>query len=300
MKVFIFVNLRNRKWGVIGKRGYLSQFSYLFIGFLLIGVLLEHSHSIYVFETDSRLVDWRLEIYNKIIQYVIDGYAVAYVGEENKNKVIQQFSKMGIPVEDYIDKGMLAIIDRDVFYSPFIPSKILLEQWNKLYASMKKNGGKNDSFKGFVAIGMPAESFFLSEYDRVQLVHYESTGAENYDGTIEAMCLYTTKMLEMMTLSNILELVNAHQNTAHREGKLREWNVSRALSILQRGFGNALGSGVADMVLEILIRDFEGNKESLVLKPDELERKISILLGQKAADMVINHIKRELTKDIIF
>jgi hypothetical protein len=260
---------------------------------------LTHSHSIYVVSADSKLDNSRHEIFRKIIQHISDGYAVAYVGEENENAIIQHFLDRGITIEHYIEKGLLTIINRDVFYSPFVPAKILLEQWNKLFANIEKKAGRG-SFKGFVAMGMPADSFFISELDNQQLVRYESLAAKQYNGSLEAMCIYTAEMLQRMPLRHVISLLNAHQNTGHRNGRLREWNIKRGLSIIKRGLDSALGPNVSELVLPTIIRDFEMNEEGMVLHPDQFERKLAILLGTSAADLVIHQINAEITKDIVY
>lgn len=232
------------------------------------------------------------------MQHVVDGYAVAYVGDEDESTVVEQFEK-GMPIQQYIEKGLLTLVNRDVFYSPFVPSNILLEQWNKLFANIQKKIG-TASLKGFVAMGMPADSFFISDLDNQQLVRYESLAAKKYDGSVQAMCIYTTEMIQKMPLRHIVSLLNAHQNTGHKDGELREWNTERALAIFRRGLDSALDPHVTEIVLPMLIRDFEMNEEAMVLQPDRFERKLEILFGTSAAEVVINHIKTEISKDVSF
>jgi hypothetical protein len=233
-------------------------------------------------------------------EYLSEGYAVAYVGEGSETTTVRQFARMGIEVGGYIAKSLLTVINRDVFYSPFLPSKILLDQWKKLFASIEKKM-ESKSLRGFVAIGMPADSFFLSESDNRQLVQYESLAAKEYDdGSLEAMCLYTAEKIETMPLRYILVLMNAHKNTGHRDGSLREWNINRGLSIIERGLDTALGPQVTEMVKSILVRDFGNNKQLFILQPDQFERKLELLLGAPAAGIVVHHIKKELVKDIAY
>jgi hypothetical protein len=252
-----------------------------------------------VVSADPKLDDSRCDLFAKIVQYISEGYAVAFVGEESETTIIKHFLDRGIPIEHYIEKGLLTIINRDVFYSPFVPTKILLEQWDKLFAAIKKKAGRA-SLKGFVAIGMPADSFFISDPDNQQLVRYESLAAKQYDSSLEAMCIYTNEMLQTMPLRHVISLLNAHQNTGHRDGRLREWNTKRGLAILKRGLDFALGPNVTELVMPIIIRDFKMNEEAMVLHPDQFERKLAILLGTSAADVVISQIKAEISKDIVY
>jgi hypothetical protein len=261
---------------------------------------LNHSHSIYVLGTDPVSDDSQRKIFDKILQHLFEGYAVIYVGDEDESKIIQYFQNNGgQQIEDYIKRGLLTIINRDVFYSPFVPTNTLLGQWTKLFTSIEKKAGK-ENFKGFVAIGMLAESFFISDLDNQQLVRYESLAAKKYDGRSDAICIYTTQMLQKLPLRHVISLLNAHQNTGHRESKLREWNIKRGLSILNLGLDSALGANVAELVLAMLIRDFEMNEDALILHPDKLEKKLEILLGSSAAELVTDQIKLELTKDIVY
>jgi len=260
---------------------------------------VKNSHCICVVGSNSGLDSWRLAIFKKILHHISDGYAVVYVGEENEATALEEFSKIGFTIQNYIQKGLLTIISRDIFYSPFIPSKILLEQWNKIFASIEKKAGRG-AFRGFVAIGMPADSFFLSEADNQQLVRYESLAAKKYDGSLEAMCIYTSNMLEKMPLRYVISLLNSHQNTCHKDGKLREWNCARGLSMIKRGLDSALGSNVTELVLPIIMRDFGLVEDAAILHPDQFERKLEILLGVSGANLVIDHIKKEISKDVVF
>ena len=259
-----------------------------------------HSHSIYVFGSEEFHADqWRLGIYEKIKHYISHGYAVVYVAEEEEAETIQHFSSLGMPIEDHVQAGSLTIVNRDVFYSPFIPCNVLLEQWNKLFANIQKKGA-SVTYRGFVAIGMPADSFFMSELDTQQLVKYESAAAENYDGSIEAMCLYSSEMIQSMHLGHLVSLLNAHQNTAHRNGELRQWNSRRALILIKRGFDAALGNNVSEMVLSMILRDFGTNEDALISHPDQFEKKLQIILGESGADIAIDCIKDEIKKDIVY
>ena len=263
-------------------------------------LLLGHSHSIYVLGSrESTANHWRAGIYDRIMNYLADGYLVAYIGEEDESVTKEHFSRMGMQVEDSIQSGSLTIVNRDVFYSPFIPPTTLMQQWNKLFDSIKKKTSGQIS-KGFIAIGMPADSFFISALDRQQLVRYESLVAKKYDGGIEAMCLYDVGMIYQLQLGQIIALLNAHQNTGHKEGKLKQWNNERALALIRQGLDAALGDNVTEMVLSFIIRDFEGDEQAVVMQPDQFEKKLQILLGPRATDVVIDNIKKEISKDIAF
>ncbi len=70
--------------------------------------------------------------------------------------------------------------------------------------------------------------------------------------------------------------------------------------MLKRGLDSALGPNVTEMVMSTIIRDFEMNEDALILYPDKFERKLAILLGGSAAELVINKIKAEISRDIVY
>ena len=255
-----------------------------------------HSHSIYVFDSDAKEEqNWQPQIFSRVIDYITKGYAVAFVVEKNETATVRHFSRLGFPVEDHVESGALTIINRDVFYSPDVRGHLLSEQWAKVFSAAEKKRGK-ENIKGFVAIGMPADSFFVSEMYRQRLVDYEALVADNYTGAIEAMCCYTTDMFDKMSLKNIMMLLNAHQNTAHRDGELKRWTGERSLEIVRTGLNEALGQGVSELIFSILLKDFGLDKNAMVAFPDRLESKLLFLLGSSAADIVIGKMKKEFKK----
>jgi hypothetical protein len=260
---------------------------------------LVHSHSIYVLGPGQELDEWRQEIFDRILRHLSEGYAVVYVGDESENAIIRDLLGRRMPVDGYLEKGLLTFIARDVFYSPFVPSKVLLEQWAKLFASIEKKAGRGN-LTGFVAMGMPADSFFLSELDNRQLVRYESLASKQYKGDLEAMCIYTTPKIEQMPLRHIISLLNAHQNTGHKNGTLREWNSNRGLQLIKGGLDSALGPNVADLVLPIIVRDFEMAEDALINHPDQFERKLDLLLGPTGSAIALDHLKKAFCEDIAY
>jgi hypothetical protein len=231
--------------------------------------------------------------------YISQGYAVVYIMEQNETATIRRLSAADFPVEDFVESGALTIISRDVFYSPSVTSGTLTEQWNKIFASIERKRGKRN-FMGYVGIGMPADSFFSTEMSQQRLVDYESVVAHNYDGSIEAMCCYTTELLDRMPLKYVFMLLNAHQNTSHRDGRLKPWNNERGIDIIRRGLDEALGAYVSELVFRLLIVDFGMDENAMIAYPDRFENKLRILFGPSAAEIVLTKIKHELKKEIMY
>jgi hypothetical protein len=258
--------------------------------------MLGHSHSIYIFDSKAAEENyWQPQLFSRIIDHISNGYCVVYVAEKNETATVQQFSRLGFPVEDHIDSGALTIINKDVFYSPEIRGHLLTEQWAKVFSAIEKKRGK-ENIKGFVGIGMPADSFFASEMYQQRLVDYESLVADTHTGTVEAMCCYTTEMFDKMSLKYIMMLLNAHQHTAHSNGDLKMWTDERCIEILQNGLNEGLGPGVSELIFSILLKDFGMDKKAMVAYPDRLESKLRFLLGASAADIVIGKVKKEFKK----
>lgn len=261
--------------------------------------MLEQSHSICIFSTEAEEGNyWQSHISRRIVECISNGFAVVYIVEQDLTKTIQRLSSLGLDVEDYMESGALTLVNNEDFYSPSVAGSILIEQWYKLFSSIEKRS--RDKFKGFVAIGMPANSFFHSELHKQRLVDYESTVAQKYDGSIEAICCYAAKSFEKLSLKHTVMLLNAHQNTTHRDGKLRRWDNSRGISSIKMGLNEALGVGMSELVFGMLIRDFGMNAEAMIMYPDEFENKLRILLGTSAADIVLDKIKAEFKKEIMF
>lgn len=269
---------------------------YVFISLHNFSAILGHTHSIYVFDTDAPAKDyWQFQIFSQLTGYISEGYAVVYVVEQNETAAVQHFSRLGFPVEDHIESGALTIINKDVFYSPKVRGHLLSEQWSKIFATVEKKRGK-ENIRGFVGIGMPADSFFVSETYQQRLVDYEALVADEYSGAIEAMCCYTTEMFDRMPLKYIMMLLNSHQNTAHRGGHLKQWTSERCIEIIRNGLNSALGPGVAELIFSILLKDFGMDRNAMVMFPDRLESKLRFLLGTSAADIVIGKVKKEFKK----
>jgi len=261
---------------------------------------LGHSHSIYVFDSNpSRTDPWCNNIYDQIVQHISAGYAVVYVGEQDEIATLRRFVRIGFPVEDFIQSGYLTIISKDTFYSPIFKASVLLEQWSKIFSNIEKRIGSSE-LKGIVGIGMPTDSYFISDSSQQRLVEYESLAADKYEGAIEAMCIYTTDLIFRMPLRHVIRLLNAHQNTAHKGGILKPWNTERGLALVRKSFDASLGNNVSEMVFSILLRDFEMQPEAMIIHPDSFERKLQILLGGTAAEIVLNTLTIELKKDIAY
>jgi len=240
---------------------------------------------------------WHAPIYKKICHYISKGYAVIYILESDAITTIRRMSKMGIEVEDYVESGALTIISNDIFYSPQVASPILIEQWHKLFSNIEKKNGKP---KGFVAMGMPTSSFFSSLSHQEHLVEYETAVAEKYDGNIEAICCYTTESMDYMPFKHIIGLLNAHQNTAHRDYALNQWSNSRALSIIKRSLNEALGSHGSRLLLNILSHDCGLNGEDAILCASRFEENLRKVLCSSEAGNIIEKVKAEFMKDVVF
>ncbi len=261
---------------------------------------LGHSHSMYVFDSNpSRTDPWCNNIYDQIVHFISAGYAVVYVGEQDEIATLRRFVRIGFPVEDFIQSGYLTIISNDIFYSPIFKASVLLEQWSKIFSNLEKRIGSSE-LKGFVGIGMPTDSYFISDSSQERLVEYESLAADKYDGAVEAMCIYTAGLISRMPLRHVIRLLNAHQNTAHKGGVLKPWNTERGLTLIRKSFDVSLGNNVSEMVFSMLLRDFEMQPEAMIIHPDSLERKLQILLGETAAEIVLNTLTVELKKDIAY
>lgn len=268
---------------------------YIFICTQRLLYRMSHSHSICVFDSNRASGYWHAPIYRKISQHVSDGYAVVYILEQDTRATVRRMSKMGFDVGDHIQSGALTLIDNDIFYSPLIPSATIIEQWYKLFSNIEKR----NSFKGFVAMGMPSESFFTSPVHQERLVEYESTVAKSYDGGVEAICCYTTQLVNRMPLKQLIRLLNAHQNTSHADS-LRKWDDSMALLIARTGLSEALGTRAAELLLDILAHDHPENENDIVYQPTRFEEKLVKVMGMTATQIIFEKIRSQFTKETVY
>jgi hypothetical protein len=239
--------------------------------------------------------------YEKMALYLSQGYAVVYVVENNVTQVVQNLSKIGMPVEDYVESGALKIIDAGSFYSPSktkFDYNILLLQWHKVLSSTPKKG-----FKGVMLMGMPHGAFFDNKENQQKLIEYEEQAAKGYDNSFQIFCCYTKELLDKLPLGYLIRLLAAHQDIATSQSdkgliaNLEKNNspslafnsprhVSRLVDLIEEGLATALGRETSALVLKTLKLVYKINKEDIVANPESFEEKIKRMFGDSGEPML--------------
>ncbi|WP_148681607.1 MEDS domain-containing protein [Candidatus Nitrososphaera gargensis] len=239
--------------------------------------------------------------YEKIAQYLSQDYAVVYIVENNTTQVVRNLSKMGLAVEDFIENGILTIIDADSFYSPLqtkLDYKILLTQWQKIVSSVSKNG----KFKRVILMGMPHQAFFESKENQKKLVEYEEEAAKCHDGSFQVFCCYTKELIDKLPLSHLIRLVIAHQNivSSNSNNDNQEAIVSRIVDIVEEGLTKALGSETSILVLKTLRLIYKIDKGDIKSNPELFEEKLKRIIGEEVAGLVLKIIADRIKDEIVF
>jgi hypothetical protein len=244
--------------------------------------------------------------HEKMTFYLSQGYAVAYVVENNVTQVVQNLSKIGMPVEDYVESGALKIIDAGSFYSlSKLDHNILLLQWHKVLSSISKK-----SFKGVMVMGMPHEAFFDNKENQQKLIEYEEQVAKNYDNSFQVFCCYTKELLDKLPLDYLIRLLAAHQDVATNQndnGLAANFNnstnyprhVSRLVNLVEEGLATALGKETSALVLKTLKLVYKINKDDIVANPELFEEKIKRMFGD-SGEPVLKIIAERLKTEIMY
>ena len=244
--------------------------------------------------------------HEKMAFYLSKGYAVAYVVENNVTQVVQNLSKIGMPVEDYVESGALKIIDANSFYSQSetkFDYNILLLQWHKVLSSISKK-----SFKGVMVMGMPHEAFFDNKGNQQKLIEYEEQVAKNYDNSFQIFCCYTKELLDKLPLGYLIRLLAAHQDVATNQndnGLEKNSNssanypryVSRLVNLVEEGLATALGKETSALVLKTLKLVYKINKDDIVANPELFEEKIKRMFGDSGEPIlkiIVERLKTEI------
>jgi hypothetical protein len=253
----------------------------------------------------KRLVPYS-HFYEKVAQYLSEGYAVIYVVESDITKVVLNLSKAcSIEIEEYIEKGALTIIDANSFYSPSetrFDWEILVAQWQKAVSYVAKKG----KFKRIMVMGMPHAAFFDSRENQQKLIEYEEQVARHYDGTLQVFCCYTKELVDKLPLGYLLRLLAAHQDNAIRSNSdnqrsfgTNNQNVRNMIELIEKGLTEGVGKETCALVFKTLKLIYKMDRDKIVSDPDAFEEKIRRILGKEAADPILKMIAEKIKAHVV-
>ena len=235
-------------------------------------------------------------LYDKVGSYASRNFAVIYAVEPDTTQTVIKMRQHGLDVETLVECGLLTIVDRNEMYSierTELDGHALMDVWHDVYIKVKRRS----CFDGVLAIGS-AENFIGSPSDHDKLVKYEEMVGKKFQIPFEAICCYSTRAFEAISLGNLLSILNAHHSVAHSGADRDEWDPLRIIVLAHKGMSRALGEEVTDLFFRTLKLCYKIDAESIASNPATLERMLSKLLGEDAARLALASIKDEVKRCI--
>jgi hypothetical protein len=235
-------------------------------------------------------------LYDKVGSYTSGNFAVIYAVEPDTTQTVIRMRQHGLDVEALVESGLLTIVDRNEMYSierTELDGHALLDVWHEAYIKVKRRS----SFDGVLAIGS-AENFIGSASVHDKLVKYEEMVGKKFEIPFEAVCCYSLRAFEAISLGNVLAILNAHHSVAHSGANLEEWDPLRIIDLAHSGMSKAVGKEVTDLFFKTLKLCYKIDGETIASNPATLDRMLSKLLGEDAARLALASIKDEIKKCI--
>lgn len=235
-------------------------------------------------------------LYNKVGSYTSKNFAVIYAVEPDTTQTVIRMRQHGLDVETLVESGLLTIVDRNEMYSierTELDGHALMDVWHDVYIKVKRHS----CFDGVLAIGS-AENFIYSPSDHDKLVKYEEMIGKKFQIPLEAICCYSSKAFEAISLGNVLSILNAHHSIAHGGSNMDEWDPLRIIELAQKGMSRTVGEEVTDLFFKTLKLCYKIDGEAMASNPATLERMMTKLLGEDAARFSLTSIKDEVRRRI--
>ena len=235
-------------------------------------------------------------LYDKVGRYTSRNFAVIYAVEPDTTQTVIRMRQHGLDVETLVESGLLTIVDRNEMYSikrTELDGHALMDVWRDVYIKVKRRS----SFGGVLAIGS-AENFIGSPSDHDKLVKYEEMVGKKFEIPFEAICCYSSKAFETISLGNVLSILNAHHSIAHGVANMDEWDPLGIIELAQKGMSRAVGEEVTDLFFKTLKLCYKIDAEAIASNPATLERMLSKLLGEDSGRLALQSIKDEVRRRI--
>jgi hypothetical protein len=221
----------------------------------------------------------------------------------------------GINAANLIKESSLIITNSNTIYSidKATNAKMILQSLKSfIFNSFRKNNNISlTKDKKIVTLATPKGFFEKGKYslylDYEKLLAGDDdnndivvNGEFNNDIFLEGICCYNAELIEKLSISDLICLLNAHSYTIHSGGIYREWDQEKILEVIHRGVIKAMGEVSEEIMFKVLEIVFNINDDSIILKPDLFESRVRRMIGQKAADIVFRSVSREIMKQITF
>jgi hypothetical protein len=193
---------------------------------------MEHNHSLYL-STETGAERY-LCLYERIISYLIEDYAVIYAVESNTNIVIRRLSMLDNRIPNFIQNHTLVVADPASIYRSGPKTSFI--------SAIQKIHGKTSTAKQIVVIGSLAHTL-----SGTKLVEYEKSVGKAFNEPIEAICCYHASHQKRLSLPDIISRcllpitiqftasngITAHglkrEDNQHRKGRDRRFSLGSRL-----------------------------------------------------------------------
>ncbi len=250
---------------------------------------MEHSHSLCLLEGDSSFP----ALYDMINQYISDGYAVVYSVESDPDDVVVQMRNLGMAAENFVQKGALRLLDKNLFLLPENKSP-----HNQPLNSLQLVAAELTEFKWILCIG--SNDRFLEINQKESLLEYEK--ALTLPGlSLEIVCCYNAESVRELSLEYLVKILNLHQYTLHHHHSqfvYREWHPKKLIDLLTKSMNKAIGQESSERLLNILktLYKIDGHAP---FQFQNFENPIRELLGN-SAKVILNSLAEEIKREISF
>jgi hypothetical protein len=247
-------------------------------------------------------------LYNRINQYLTDGYSVVYTLESDPAETLERMKQSGIQdIDNFVEKGALNILSKESVFTTLSErdqertGKELVKEFNAIVSSMKDKSGKSDNtkFKGICVMFSADTSFELGDFKKH--LDFEKLMGKYLDiEGVELVCFYKIKSLADLGLSTLVHLLSCHRYTIHGGWKYREWNTSDTIELIREGLDDVLNGENSELLLRTLNLVHGTDNNMVTSQPEVFEANLRKALGDNKADRIASSITEKIRKELSF
>ena len=247
-------------------------------------------------------------LYNRINEYLTDGYAVVYTLESEPAETLKRMKQSGIyDIERFVENGALNVLSKESVYTSLSEKDQerkgteLVAEFNAIVSKMKNKSGKsgNTKFKGICVMFSADASFELGDFKKH--MDFEKLVGKHLDTEgVELVCFYKLKSLAGLGVSALVHILNSHHYTIHGGWRYREWNPSDTIELIREGLDEVLNGEMSELLLRTLNLVHGTDNNMIISQPEVFEANLRKALGDSKADLVASSITEKIRKELSF
>lgn len=224
--------------------------------------------------------------------------------ESSPNTMVNSLAKKGLQdVWSYIDRGLLAILDRDFENSgshPKLWAKGLLER----YSSFEADDTIVDKSNCHCILAISTTKVFSdtnakNSFEKLR-IHERQIEKRFIDIPVESIHCFDAQSFAKLSLKDIINILDFYEYVVYQGGIYTYWHKSMILELMNKALDRVLGPGSANLVLKTLKLVYKLDAADIIVsRPELFEGKLQKLLGV-AANEVLDAIKREVTSELLY